>query len=45
MRLSRDQAESPHPFEPIRAPILAADAMMEEEKAVRIVFVLHRRRP
>ena len=31
--------------EPVRAPVFAADAVMEEEEAIRIVFVLDRAKP
>src|SRR5262249_53912839 len=36
---------SVHPRKPIRTPVLAADAMMEKEEAVGIVFVLDRAKP
>src|SRR5208283_2293409 len=40
-----DRRASVHPREPVRAPVFAADAVMEEEEALGIVFVLYRAKP
>ena len=44
-RAGSNCSRSPAPGEPIRAPVLAANAVMQEEKSVRIVFVLDRAKP
>src|SRR5277367_5836513 len=45
MRASQVPPSSVHPRKSVRAPVFAADAVMEEEEAFGIVFVLDRPQP